>query len=122
RGELELRGSRANKPTLVQQADCERIAAFGSDAAVAFTSAPTARWADVFLGEGFDPVDGASRLAILRRAQSSLFATVVVDDQVAAVGSACFSHGWCGIHGMRTAPQFRGRGFAGAILAALSRE
>jgi N-acetylglutamate synthase len=80
--------------------------------------APTA----LFLGDGFDPVDGASRLAILRRAQDARFASVVVGGQVAAVGFGCFSHGWVGVHGMRTAPAFRGRGLAAQILSALGRE
>ena len=43
--------------------------------------------AAVFLGEGFDPVDGASRVAILKRSASSLFATATVGDEVAAVVS-----------------------------------
>jgi GNAT superfamily N-acetyltransferase len=47
-----------------------------------------------------------------------VFASVRLEGVVVAVGSACMSHGWCGIHGMRTAPAARGRGCAGAILAA----
>lgn len=119
---LEQHGWRASKPTAVEVAACESVAAWGSAVAVAFTDSPTPGWSEVFLGEGFDPVDGASRLAILRRARSSLFATVTVDGKVAAVGSAGYSQGWCGIHGMRTLPAFRGRGFAGSIIAALARE
>ncbi|MBC5766425.1 GNAT family N-acetyltransferase [Ramlibacter albus] len=122
RNELEQRGWRAQKPTAVEVATCESVAASGAEIDVEFTDAPTARWSEVFLGEGFDPVDGASRLGILRRARSSVFATVTVEDKVAAVGSAGYSQGWCGIHGMRTAPAFRGRGFAGGIIAAFARE
>ena len=45
-------------------------------------------------------------------------AAVRLGGRVVAVGSACFSQGWCGIHGMRTAPAARGSGCATAILAA----
>jgi len=41
---------------------------------------------------------------------------------VVAVGVACFAHGWIGIHGMRTAPEWRRRGCAAQVLIALSRE
>lgn len=119
---LEAQGWRTSKPTAVELSDCRTVAELPATAEVSFTAQPTPRWADVFLGEGFDPVDGESRLAILGRAKSSVFATVTIDGQVAAVGSAGYSHGWCGIHGMRTLPAFRGRGLAGSILAALARE
>jgi ribosomal protein S18 acetylase RimI-like enzyme len=98
------------------------MAAIGDGAGIDLAPWPDEGWAAVLLGEGFDPVDGASRLAILRRASESVFASVRVQGRVAAVGSACFSHGWCGIHGMRTAPAYRGRGLASSILAALAAE
>lgn len=122
RQHLEREGWRAGKPTAVELAQCEDIARMGGDVEVDFTSSPTPRWADVFLGEGFDPVDGASRLQILGRARSSVFATVQAGGEVAAVGSACYGQGWCGIHGMRTRPAHRGRGYAAGILAALACE
>ncbi|HEY0887231.1 MAG TPA: GNAT family N-acetyltransferase [Ramlibacter sp.] len=120
RGELEARGYRRTKPTLVQVgrvADVARSASGRSD--VELTDTPSADWEQVFLGEGFDPVDGASRLAILRRGRGSVFASVHEHGRTVAVGSACFSEGWCGVHGMRTLPAQRGRGLASAVLAAL---
>lgn len=119
---LQGQGYRPTKPTLVQTGSIEAMAGLASGPAVQIADRPDARWGEVFLGEGFDPVDGASRLAILGRSTSTLFASVEVDGRLAAVGSACLSHGWCGIHGMRTLPQMRGRGLARAILAALARQ
>ena len=108
------------RPTLVQVGDLDRLAArVGGDVEIA--ERPGADWEQVFLGEGFDPVDGASRLAILRRGTHSLFASVRVDGRIVAVGSTATGHGWSGLHGMRTLPAFRGRGFASAILATLAR-
>lgn len=122
RGELRARGYRREKPTLVQVG---RVAALAGSASgrsdVELSEAPSADWEQVFLGEGFDPVDGASRLAILRRGRGSVFASVQERGRTVAVGSACFSEGWCGVHGMRTLPAHRGRGLASAVLAALGR-
>jgi ribosomal protein S18 acetylase RimI-like enzyme len=120
RAALRDRGFAGSKRTLVQVGSVDAMAALADGHGVGIEPSPTAGWGDVFLGEGFDPVDGASRLAILRRATSSVFASIESDGRVAAVGSACFSHGWCGVHGMRTAPAYRGRGMASRILAALA--
>jgi len=110
------------KPTLVQVGDLERLAAsMRTPIAITIAGRPGAAWEQVFLGEGFDPVDGASRLAILRRGTRSLFGEVRVEGRIAAVGCVSESDGWCGMHGMRTLPAFRQRGYAGALLAALAR-
>lgn len=119
---LQGRGFAPSKPTLVQIGSSEAMAQLPGAMRVSLDASPTDRWAEVFLGEGFDPVDGASRLAILRRARESVFASVEVEGRLAAVGSACFAHGWCGVHGMRTLPAFRGRGLAASILAALANQ
>jgi GNAT superfamily N-acetyltransferase len=121
REQLQQRGYRPGKPTLVQVARLQDMPPT-ADASVQLATAPATSWEQVFLGEGFDPVDGASRLAILGRARDSLFASIVRDGGTVAVGSACFSHGWCGIHGMRTLPVQRKQGSAGRILAAFAQE
>ncbi len=78
-------------------------------------------WAAVYLGHGFDPIDGASRVGLLRRSRRSLFASLRTGDgQVATVGCACFAEGLVGIHGMRTQPAFRGRGFALRLIRAIA--
>lgn len=123
RAQLRSRGYQGSKPTLVQVARLADLPFPPADApAVELSDAPAADWEKVFLGDGFDPLDGASRLDILRRARDSLFAGIRLDGQLAAVGSAGLGHGWCGIHGMRTLPAARGRGFAGTLIAALARE
>lgn len=119
---LQSWGLAASKPTCVQVADVRDVGELGTAAAVVIDDAVKADWAALFLGEGFDPVDGESRLGILRRARASIFASIVSEGQVVACGSACFSHGWAGVHGMRTVPAFRGRGLAGSILARFARE
>jgi len=117
---LQMQGYAQAKPTLVQTARLASLSLrHGVAAQFALTDAPGPEWEQVFLGDGFDPVDGASRLRILRRGSHSLFASARVQGQTVAVGSACLSHGWCGIHGMRTLPAWRGRGLAGALLATL---
>lgn len=120
--ELRTHGYVAAKPTLVQVGSVQAMAALPRAHSAGVATTPDEGWAQVFLGEGFDPVDGASRLAILRRATHSAFASIRIGERVAAVGSACFAQGWCGIHGMRTAPAWRGQGLAAAILHTLARE
>jgi len=118
---LAGRGYDGQQPTLTQVGRAHELAAMPAPVPVQLGGAPDDAWAGVFLGEGFDPVDGACRVALLRRGRESVYAAVVQDGTVAAVGSACFSHGWCGIHGMRTARAWRGRGYAAAILSAFGR-
>jgi ribosomal protein S18 acetylase RimI-like enzyme len=118
---LAAAGFAPNQPTLTQVGAVDGLLGLPAAAEVMLADTPAPGWEAVFLGEGFDPVDGASRLAILRRSTRTAFASVVHDGRVVAVGSGCLAHGWCGIHGMRTAPHCRGRGLAGAILAALAR-
>ncbi len=119
RSELTDRAYVRSTPTSVQVAQLP--ARGGADTIhVRVSDTPDARWEDTFLGEDGDPVDASSRLAILRRGAHSIFASVDAADRVAAVGFACLSHGWCGIHGMRTASAFRHQGHASAILARLA--
>jgi N-acetylglutamate synthase len=120
--ELAAAGYARAKPTLVQVGELAALATAPTGGGrVEIAERPGDDWEQVFLGEGFDPVDGASRLAILRRASGSLFAGVRAEGRVVAVGSASFGHGWCGLHGMRTLPAWRGRGLATTIIAALAR-
>lgn len=120
RGQLAASGYAPAKPTFVQTAALDVVAA-RAPAQEAMVLARTAGpdWEQVFLGEGLAPADGASRLAILRRGTHSLFASVQREGRTVAVGAACLSHGWCGIHAMRTLPGWRGRGLATSIVGAL---
>jgi predicted GNAT family acetyltransferase len=119
--ELARLGLSPQQPTQVMLARASDAAASaGGDVAIA--SEPDDDWAAVFLGEGFDPADGASRVATLKRAKGSLFASVREGGQVVAGGVLAFGHGWASIHGMRTALAHRGRGLATRVIAALARE
>jgi ribosomal protein S18 acetylase RimI-like enzyme len=119
RVELLRRAYRAEQPTLVQMAPVSAVRAV-SAAPADVDDAPDAAWAALFMGEGFDPVDGASRVAALGRATGSLYASVRDGGYTVAAGAAAFSRGWVSVHGMRTAPAWRGRGMASRILAALA--
>ena len=119
RAELAGRDYAATQPTVTMTGAAAQLAALPSGVEVEVAGSPASDWSQVFLGEGFDPVDGASRLAILQRARDSVFAAVRIGGRVVAVGSAGLAHGWCGVHGMRTLPAWRGRGLASSILARL---
>jgi ribosomal protein S18 acetylase RimI-like enzyme len=121
RDALTGQGFHPYKPTLVKVGDVARLAAF-AEGGVVLLDAPDDGFASVFLGQGFDPEDGAQRVRVLKRAPDAVFAAVREGGRTVAVGCASFGHGWGGIHGMRTATDARGRGHAGRILAALGRE
>jgi ribosomal protein S18 acetylase RimI-like enzyme len=120
RDALTARGYVAAKPTVVKIGDVARLAAF-RDQAGEVLDAPDEAWAAVFTGDGFDPEDGASRVAALMRSPDAVYGAVREDGQTVAVGVATFAHGWAGIHGMRTTQDRRGRGLASQVLTALGR-
>ena len=95
---LTRAGYAGQGPTLTMTGTTAALAALPATVEVELDASPGHDWSQVFLGEGFDPVDGESRLAILRRAKESVFAAVRADGRIAAVGSAGLAHGWCGIH------------------------
>lgn len=117
---LESAGYRRRQPTRVMLA--ATLGLVGPPSAdVRLDETAGDDWAALYLGEGFDPVDGASRVSLLRRSSRSLFASLrTADGTVAAVGCACFAEGVVGIHGMRTRPRFRGQGFARRIIGAVA--
>jgi ribosomal protein S18 acetylase RimI-like enzyme len=120
RDALTARGYAAVQPTLVKIGDAQRLAAFRDEPAELMDQ-PDAAWGHVFLGAGFDPEDGANRVAALSRSPDAVYACVRHAGRTVAVGVATFGHGWAGIHGMRTAQDQRGRGCASQVLAALGR-
>lgn len=79
------------------------------------------QWTDMFLGEGMDPVDGASRAQALARSTSTRFASVFRDSEMLACGAACYSFGLLSAHGLRTALAHRGQGLATAMLGGMAR-
>lgn len=120
RESLISRGYVGAQPTLVKAGAVASLAAF-HDHPADILDRPDAAWGQVFLGDGFDPVDGAHRVAALTRSPDALYGAVRDGGQTVAVGVVTFGHGWAGIHGMRTAQAHRGQGHAARILAALGR-
>ncbi|MES2632035.1 MAG: GNAT family N-acetyltransferase [Pseudomonadota bacterium] len=122
RSALADRGYAESKPTLVQIGSSGEVASCAPAGLppVEISAFADDEWASVFLGEGFDPVDGASRVATLRRAQGSLFARLRHDNQTVAAGVLALGHGWASVHGIRTAATHRGRGFALRVLSTLA--
>jgi N-acetylglutamate synthase len=136
--ELLRGGYRREQPTLVQTAPTSQIAALADlhprMPIAQIDAAPDAAWAAMFLGEGFDPVDGNSRVQTLSRGQGTAFVSLrlrarVDPDNAAATngptvaaGAGSFSHGWSSAHGMRTARAYRGQGLAGMVLGAIAQE
>ncbi len=123
--QLAARGYRAEQATCVQMGSVQAMAALatrGRPVSVRLASAPHDAWAAVFLGEGFDAVDGAHRVRLLGRAEHAAYASAVVEGRTVAVGTASFGHGWAGVHGMRTLPAYRGQGLAAGILRAIASE
>ncbi|WP_395318496.1 GNAT family N-acetyltransferase [Variovorax sp. UC74_104] len=122
RTELERRHYVADSPTCVQLASVRRmqevVAPGGALADV--DRAPDAAWSALFLGEGFDPVDGAHRVRMLSRAKGTLYASVRENGRTLAAGAMAFGHGWASVHGMRTDQAQRGRGLAARVLAGLA--
>lgn len=122
RAALVQAGYRPEQPTLtlVGAVDAMAAAAGAGAEAAAVAARPDEAWAALFLGPGFDPVDGAHRVRALGRAAGSVYASVREHGATVAAGAGAFSHGWASVHGMRTAPDRRGRGLAGRVLAALA--
>ncbi|MET0273443.1 MAG: GNAT family N-acetyltransferase [Phenylobacterium sp.] len=120
RDTLESRGYAPVQPTLVKIGDVARLAAL-RDQPGELLERPDDAWAAVFMGEGFDPQDGKSRVAALSRSPDAVYGAVREGEAVVAVGVATFGHGWAGIHGMRTAQNRRGQGLASQVLTALGR-
>ncbi|WP_418123548.1 GNAT family N-acetyltransferase [Variovorax sp. 160MFSha2.1] len=122
RAELERRHYMADSPTCVQIGSVQRmrqVAAPGG-ALADVDRAPDNAWSALFLGEGFDPVDGAHRVRMLSRAKGTLYASVREGGRTVAAGAMAFGHGWASVHGMRTDQAQRGRGLAGRVLAGLA--
>jgi GNAT superfamily N-acetyltransferase len=120
RAELTRRGYTAQQPTVFKIGSIADLAAFSEGSAKILTT-PDEGWSSVFLGEGFDSADGRHRIAALTRSPDAVYSAAGEGGRTHAVGVMSFGRGWAGIHGMRTAPDQRGRGFASRVLAGLGR-
>lgn len=122
RDALTTRGYAFEQPTLVKTAEVAAVRAVTSREPAEVTDQPDAAWAAVFLGEGFDPVDGAYRVKALSRSPGAAYGAVRDGDRALAVGAGSYGHGWVSFHGMRTDAIHRGQGLAGRVLAGLAGE
>lgn len=122
RAELARRHYVADSPTCVQIGSAQRMRQLlaAGELVADVDDAPDDAWAALFLGEGFDPVDGAHRVRMLSRAKGTLYASVREGGRTVAAGAMAFGHGWASVHGMRTEQAQRGRGLAGRVLAGLA--
>ncbi|WP_312166253.1 GNAT family N-acetyltransferase [Phenylobacterium sp.] len=120
RAELVRRGYRPEQPTLVKVGAAAGMIAAARGEAAAVSATPDAGWARVFISEGFDPADGAGRVAALTRSPDAVYGGIAEDGLTLAVGVAAFGHGWASVHGMRTDASRRGEGLAGRVLAGLA--
>ena len=120
---LAARGFQRKQPTLTQTGALAGLLGLAPDTeGVSLDPRPDAAWMSMFLGEGLDPVDGASRSRALSRAEGTLFGSLRVGGQTVACGAACYAEGWLSMHGLRTAASQRGRGLAGRLIRAMALE
>ena len=120
RAALSDAGFRPEQPTLVKVGDTAGLRAVCAGTPAEVAQAPDETWKAVFLGPGFDPADGASRIELLTRSGENRFGAVREAGRALAVGVAAFGDGWASVHGMRTAAERRGEGLAGRVLAGLA--
>lgn len=119
---LARRGYVSEQPTLVMIAQVPEVIGIGDLPPADVGTRPDQAWASVFLGEGFDAVDGAYRVKALSRSLDARFGQVVVGGRTVAVGSGSYCHGWASFHGMRTEMAQRGKGYGARVLAGLALE
>jgi GNAT superfamily N-acetyltransferase len=117
---LTERGYVPTQPTQVMRADLARVAEVADPGPGMLLERPDEAWASVFLGEGFDPEDGAQRVAVLSNSPGAVFAAVRDETGTHAVGVLSLAEGWASLHGMRTRRDRRGQGLAGQVVARLA--
>lgn len=118
RAALTARGYQGFKPTVMQVGDAPRLAGFHGQPGE-LIARPDEAWARVFCGEGFDPVEGAARVAALSLIPDALYGVVRdAAGQTAAVGVLGFSGKLAAISGLRTSAAHRGQGMASRLLTA----
>lgn len=116
--ELQRLGARRNAPMLTQVGSVDGLLALPGEAGEV-ADAPSGAWMAMYLGPGLDPVDGRHRARALASAAGTAFVGVEEGGAMRACGAASLTHGWLGVHGMRTELAWRGHGLAGRVLKAM---
>lgn len=122
RAELTARGYAPSLPTLLKTGAITAMTAAGPAEPAELIATPDEAWAAVFVGEGFDPIDGMNRVQAFTRSPGALYGRVRDGERTVAVGVMSFHGSWASIHGMRTNKDARGKGAASRILATLAAE
>jgi ribosomal protein S18 acetylase RimI-like enzyme len=119
---LKAKGYQPVQPTLVQVATGGTSVGSKPLPDVTVRQEPSEKWKSVYLASGFDPIDGQNRVNALSRSKFVRYAHIVENGITVAGGTASYSQGWAGLHGMRTLPEARGRGLATKVIQALLRD
>lgn len=118
---LQACGFAPFQATLTMVGSIQQLLSLGSQSGAEVQTRPSAGWKSVYVAPGFDPVDGAHRVQALSRSTHVVYAHACDDSGApVAAGTASLSHGWAGLHGMRTVPAARQRGLAQYIIAGLA--
>ncbi|MEZ0115325.1 GNAT superfamily N-acetyltransferase [Catenulispora sp. EB89] len=118
---LEARGYERQTSVSLQTATTAEVLALAPTGSLRarLTEEPTREWFDAWRGViGGDP-DPQWRL-LRRVAEPSAYVRVELGDETVAVGRAVADTGWAGVFNMATRREARGKGAAGAVLAALA--
>ena len=118
---LEARGYGRQASVSLQTATASEVLARAPRGAlrVRLEEQPTREWFDVCQDvSGGDP--DARRRLLQRVRENSAYAIVELGSEFVAVGRAVADSGWAGVFNMATRPEARGKGAAGAVLAALA--
>lgn len=110
----------AGLPTFMQRVDTASIRTPEPASGVTLTAAADADWNSLFHSVAFTHGAATERAARLARSRSTLYATLRVDGNPAAVGALTFAYGLASLHSMRTAEHQRCRGYGHRIVLELA--
>lgn len=119
--ELHRLGYTTQKPTLTMVGTIDTWPVVATSH-VQLSGTATEAWSSVYLGQDFDPVDGANRVRALARSKCLVYASIANASDVVAAGNGAFSQSWVSLHGLRTVARERGKGHASAMIAAFGAE
>jgi ribosomal protein S18 acetylase RimI-like enzyme len=116
---LERRQFAPARATFVQLAHVSPfLARVAADSPISGATQPDDAWADVYCSAGLSDERSLQRLAAVTRARDTVYLSARDRERVVAVGALSCDADIACLHGMCTAPEARGRGHAGNIIAA----